>query len=313
LIKKELVSIYFGGGTPSLFPEAAEMVLSWFSGLDDVEVTFEMNPEDVTDALLNRLKEIGINRISLGIQSLDDSELICLGREKSTTTTIEQVSKIIPNLSIDLMYDIPGQNRYSFEKTLKKALTLPITHISLYNLTIEPHTVFHKKRPKMPSEKESFEMHKLAIQEIEKAGLERYEISAFAAPGFESRHNVGYWTSRPFLGLGPSAFSYLDGTRSQNIPNIMRYDRLLKEGKSPTHFSEKLSPDLSQNELLGVEIRLTQGVNLEIFEKKHGKMHSGLKKSIKQLIDMGLAQKKETLALTEKGLLFYDSAMEILI
>ena len=314
-ITSPITSIYFGGGTPSLFPEAAEKFLGWVRRdvlTLDPEITFEANPEDISPHLLDQLALSGINRISLGVQSFDEEELLTLGRTKKRPL-IEEIAKRFTNISIDLMYDIPHQSVRSFERTLTRALDLPITHFSLYNLTIEPHTVFYKTKPSQPSEKESLKMLELAINMAEKKGFHRYEISAFARKGYEARHNTLYWKGYPFLGFGPSAFSYMNGSRLRNYAHILRYAKALKEKREPFDFSETLPFEKRQKELLAIELRLLKGVDLTLFQKRHGKVHASLQQSIEKLLDLGLLIQDKTLKLSHKGRLFYDTAMSYLI
>ena len=267
LLGKRIVSIYFGGGTPTLFCEGIAEILQWTRELEiasDCEITVEGNPDEVTEPLLQILLQAGVNRLSLGVQSLDDSSLQVLERrhsaQKAKAAIFEASRSGFQNISIDLMFDLPGQTEQSWQETLNQAATLPITHLSLYNLTLEPHTVFFKKKsllePLIPKPETSLQLLERAIASIEQMGLLRYEISAFAKPGKESRHNMGYWTARPFLGLGPSAFSYWEKKRFRNIANIQRYARSLKEGTSPIDFEEELLYPDSANELLAVQLRL---------------------------------------------------------
>ena len=308
-------SIYFGGGTPTLFgPEKIATLLSKITNqTSDCEVTIEANPEDVTLALIKAYKEAGINRISLGVQSLVDDSLITLERTHNRNKAIDAIHTTkeagIDNISIDLMYELPDQTPESFQKTLNQLESLPITHLSLYNLTIEPNTAFFKRTLNLPTQEEGLEMLTRAILTLESIGLKRYEISAFAKPGFESRHNTGYWTARPFYGLGPSAFSYINGTRYRNVANIHRYAKALKEGTSPVDFEEKLPYPQNVHELFAVALRLTKGVHLSTYDlpqKTHQKLES--------LIRQGYLEKElQSLRLSEKGLLFYDQVASEII
>lgn len=316
----EIVSIYFGGGTPTLFGnDPIESILQTLfqeaSIAPDCEITLEANPEDVTLPLMSGYKKAGINRVSLGVQSLQDASLQVLERTHDANKAIEAVSTTyaagIHNISIDLMYELPQQTAASFEQTLLKACELPISHLSLYNLTIEPHTSFYKRQKTLllPTEEENCTMLSLATLHLENKGLKRYEISAFAKEGYESRHNIGYWTARPFFGLGPSAFSYYAGSRFRNCANINRYVQAVHNKESPVDFEEKLPYPQSIHELLAVQLRLIQGVNLAQFPLPE-ETHSLLQK----LMQEGFLEKKEdSLKLTEKGLLFYDTvAAEII-
>ncbi|HSX03797.1 MAG TPA: radical SAM family heme chaperone HemW [Rhabdochlamydiaceae bacterium] len=319
---KTIVSIYFGGGTPTLIgAEAIQTILSWIER-EECEVTIEANPEEVTLQLMQQLKQAGVNRVSIGVQSLDDHLLATLGRTHNSQKAIQAVKKTyeagITNISIDLMYELPGQTFESWHSTLKQVAKLPISHLSLYNLTIEPHTPFFKKKeqliPLLPSQETNLDMLKMAVEELENSGLKRYEISAFAKEGFYSRHNVGYWTARPFLGLGPSAFSYFDKKRMRNSANLSRYSSLLNEGKSPIDFEEELFYPDNLHELLAVELRLLRGVDLLDFEKRHGKLPEMTHEKLKRLEQKGWIDIQNKVAsLSPEGLLFYDSVAEEII
>lgn len=326
--EREIVSIYFGGGTPSLLgPDRIAAILRWVKQspialASDCEITLEVNPENVTLPLMQQFKECGINRVSLGLQSLDDSLLQVLGRTHSANKSINAVEATynagLTNISVDLMFELPHQKISAWESTLKRVQTLPITHVSLYNLVIEPHTVFHKQEkklsPHLPPPEVCKEMLLMAVKLLEEAGLTRYEISAFAKPGYESRHNVGYWTARPFLGLGPSAFSYFEGRRFRNIAHLQKYYDLLQSGKLPIDFEEKLSYPENIQELLAVEIRLLRGVDLKDFERRHAPLTPELYQALERLEKKGwVRQENGRVLLTEEGLLFYDSVAEEMI
>ena len=170
------------------------------------------NPEDVTPSLMKGYFDAGVGRVSIGVQSLVDSSLEILERTHSAQEAISAIEDTyeagIENITIDLMYELPDQTTGSFQKTLDQLAALPISHLSLYNLTIEPHTAFSKRKLRLPKEEEGLKMLESAVSRLESIGLRRYEISAFSKEGYESRHNLGYWTARPFFGLCPSAFSY---------------------------------------------------------------------------------------------------------
>lgn len=312
-IKKPL-SIYFGGGTPSLLnPKAIENILSWIEPSKACEITLEVNPEQVTWELMHTFHRIGINRISLGVQSLHDPSLITLTRTHSKTKALSAIEETrragFHNISIDLMYDLPGQTLQQWRATLRQAVQLPITHLSLYNLTIEPHTPFYKKRSllKTPSANTSLHMLNEAIETFQKAGLHQYEISAFARGQYISQHNTGYWTGRPFLGFGPSAFSYWQGHRFRNVANLQRYAKALSSGNDPIDFQENLSPDDQQKELLAIALRRLEGVAIQQWTEP-------LRSTIDKLVLEGLlVYTASSLRLTSKGLLFHDTVAEEII
>lgn len=316
---KKLSSLYFGGGTPALLgPERIAEIISWVqeSFPETVEVTLEANPDSLSPPLLNAYRKAGINRLSIGLQTLDDGLLQKLGRTHSAQKAIDSVFMAaesgISNITVDLMYDIPFQTLSQWDATLEKLRHLPITHLSLYNLTIEPETIFFKKRallqPALPDPDTSLKMYQNAIEALKTLGLEQYEISAFAKPGFHSRHNVGYWTARPFIGFGPSAFSYWEKSRFRNVSHLKRYYEALESGHSPVDFSETLSEEAHRRELLAVQLRLVSGVDLDDFEYAHGPLDLALNTTLQELQDKGLlATHNRTMTLTPHGRLFYDS------
>jgi oxygen-independent coproporphyrinogen-3 oxidase len=314
---KTVTSIYFGGGTPTLFgTEGIGALLDRIraSGLQlapDCEITLEANPEDSSFELFAALRSLGVNRLSLGVQSLDDRSLIQLERihsaKRAKQALFDAQRAGFTNISIDLMYDLPEQTEESWRHTLDQLADLPIQHLSLYNLTIEPHTAFFKRKVQVPTGELSLRFLHAALEHLEKIGLKRYEISAFCKEGFASRHNLGYWTGRPFLGFGPSAFSYWEGERFRNIAHLQRYNRLLKEGASPVDFRESLPYPANVKELLAVRLRLREGVLIEPFPEETEGAIEKLKR------DRLLFEEGSRLRLTERGMLFYDTvAAEII-
>lgn len=307
----ELVSIYFGGGTPSLLePEAIDEILGWIRPSSACEITLEVNPDDVCLEKMQAFQKCGINRVSLGVQTLDDKLLKTLSRThtaKHSLMAIETcVQANIHNLSIDLMYELPGQTLQSWQNTLAEACKLNVTHLSLYNLTIEPHTVFYKKREtlKLPSPQMSLKMLELAVHTFQNAGFSRYEISAFARQGKISTHNTGYWTKRPFLGFGPSAFSYWHGSRFRNLANLNRYANALEKGHDPADFKETLSSKEQLKESLAIGLRCLNGVALNnlTIELENGLLNLQAKGLLEVIGNQ--------VHLTQKGLLFHDTVAE---
>jgi oxygen-independent coproporphyrinogen III oxidase len=328
LVHTELVSIYFGGGTPSLFgPDNIGSILEMIQkdvgfNSEATEITLEANPENITKQLMQDYAHAGINRVSIGIQTLDDSILHTLERQHGATKAIDAVHATansgIHNITVDLMYDLPGQTVEIWESTLTRARELPITHLSLYNLTIEPHTTFFKHQEQIlktvPDPEASLKMYEMAQAMLSEKKLKQYEISAFAKEGYQSIHNTGYWKARPFIGFGPSAFSYWQGKRFRNIPNLNRYSMQLKDDTFPIDFEERLDPQASLRELLAVRIRLTEGVDLPEFEKVHGVLDQGTHHQIDELIQKKLIERKKgVIYLSKEGILFYDSVAVELI
>jgi oxygen-independent coproporphyrinogen III oxidase len=322
LLGYSVVSVYFGGGTPTqLSPtslcQILEMVRSTAQLSSNCEITIEANPENLDLSLLENLRSSGFNRISIGVQSLDDSSLKILKRPHDAEKAIQAVKNAkmagFDNISIDLMYDLPHQSLASWQLTLDRARDLPITHCSLYNLTIEPRTPFFRKKDEisrsMPTSALSLKLLEIALDHFQKANLFRYEISAFAKDGLISQHNTGYWTGRPFLGFGPSAFSYWNGSRFENHPNLLQYAKALDLGSSPVSFSESLAYPANVNELLAIHFRLLSGV-----EETKWNIPEETRKALIKLQEQGLLKKQHShWSLTKKGTLFYDTVAEEII
>ncbi len=319
---KIITSIYFGGGTPSLFaPSGIKNILerikkSQIELASSCEITLEANPEELEISLLHQLLEMGINRLSLGIQSLDDRSLQTLERthsaKKAELAIFNANQTGFKNISIDLMYDIPDQTKASWDYTLSRIRSLPIQHLSLYNLTIEPHTSFFKRKNELqlPKPEESIQYLFSAIQTMKEMQWKRYEISAFCQEGYASHHNLGYWTYRPFLGFGPSAFSFWDNERYQNVANIQRYAKALKEKKSPVSFREKLTFPQNIKEELAVRLRLLDGIDLNFLSL----LPKDTLNAMENLSNLGfLCKNNSRIYLSEKGLLFYDTVASEII
>jgi oxygen-independent coproporphyrinogen-3 oxidase len=321
LLDKEIVSIYFGGGTPSLLgPDYIHEILSWVRRFNwqskEIEITLEANPEDIDLGMMKQYHHAGVNRVSIGVQSLEDSLLHTLTRKHNAQKAKDAVWKVknsgIENISIDLMYDLPQQTMDHWKKTLDTALALPITHLSLYNLVFEKRTVFYQKRstlqPLLPDENTSAQMYLEAVEKCQHAGLIQYEISAFQKSGYYSRHNTGYWQGRPFLGFGPSAFSYWHSKRFRNVPHLGKYLSRLTEGQIPLDYEEELEHIDKLRELLAINIRLLEGVDLNLFQQKHGLVDVDTLSCLNKLVTEGfLTFQKGRYQLTQRGILFYDT------
>ena len=325
---KTVTTIYFGGGTPSLLgAEAIGKIVEWIRCSSvclspDLEITLEANPENISRHLMEQFFEVGVNRISIGIQSFNDDLLKILSRQHSAQKAIEAILHTaesgLTNISIDLMYDLPSQSLESWMETLSTACSLPITHLSLYNLTIEPYTSFYKKRDALktllPEPESSLAMYESAVDKLQEQGLMQYEISAFAKANFQSRHNMGYWKSRPFLGFGPSAFSYWGGKRFRNVANLNRYSQKLEDGESPVDFEEELSGEAKKRELVAVQLRMISGVDLVHFQEVHGMLDEAIMNDLERLHHEGfLARKHSHYSLTKQGILFYDTVATELV
>ena len=323
---RPILSIYFGGGTPALFPEGIVAVLDKVRRsavlARGCEVTVEANPESFTLTTATTLYQAGVNRLSFGIQSFDPTLLRLLGRQATAAQGKEAIvcaaTAGFRAISIDLMYEIPYQTMTSWTSTLRALRDLPIDHLSLYNLTFEPHTPFKKKeaflKPHLPSEDLALALLNRGIAAFEALGLNQYEISAFGRPGSGSVHNSGYWEGRPFFGLGPSAFSYDRGKRRRNLFSLPRYVEALEKGRSPVDFEEMLPYPANVCELFAIGLRLVKGVELVSFEKKFGALPPQTTTVLDQLAEKAwLTHKNGTVQLTKQGRLFYDSVAEALI
>lgn len=325
---RRIVSIYFGGGTPTkLDPDKYALLLDAIrnSGIEmasDCEITLEANPEDVSLVLMQRFHALGINRVSLGVQSLLDDDLILLGRSHNVNRSVLAIREVheagIINISIDLMFELPQQTLRSWQRCLEALSGLPVSHLSLYNLTFEPQTVFYKKKkeliPQLPPDEERLKMLQNAVESFESIGLKRYEISAFAKDGKHSRHNTGYWTGREFLGFGPSAFSYWEGSRFSNVAHFNKYLGFLDQNIFPVDFEEKLEFPQSQQELLAVALRLVEGVDISAFTMRYGPLTPALEHSLLSMVEKGwLCRDVNILKLTGSGQLFYDSVASEII
>lgn len=321
---KVLTSLYFGGGTPILLggAEIGDLVATIAGSVPvagDCEITVEANPEEITAAGVRHLVAGGVNRLSIGLQTHDDAILHTLGRLHTGTSALAAIDTAaaagITTLSADVMYDLPDQTLPLWEETLSRVAALPLHHISLYNLTIEPDTAFYRRRhhlaPRLPDDDTSAAMFSLARSYLTAvAGFDHYEISAFAREGRYARHNIGYWTDRPFLGLGPSAFSYWDGARYRNVANLQQYCDALAHDGATVDFTETLPADAHLRERLAVNLRLLAGVDLRTFPA----LSEDIRDTLRHLASLDLVVYDDPLVkLTERGLLFYDTVATMLI
>lgn len=252
-------TVYFGGGTPILLADKIGGILRETDFAENAEITVECNPCDMDGNTLGFLKQAGVNRISVGVQSLNDSELSALGRRhtaEQAKRAIEAAAKAgFDNISADIMLAVPGQTAKSLSETIKGLSALPITHISAYLLKIEPNTVFGKKPPLLPDEDEQSELYLQAVEELSEKGFGQYEISNFAKPGYESRHNLKYWHREEYLGIGPAAHSFMNGKRFE----VKRSIREFSEGKFQTENITDNSPDENEEKIM-LGLRLCEGI-----------------------------------------------------
>lgn len=283
LFSQKLETIYFGGGTPSLL-EAEQLagllklIKSCFGISANVEISLEANPNDLLGDKPKAFRRLGINRLSIGAQSLNETELTTLGREHSAEQaeeTAENAKKSgFENFNIDLIFGAPGQTVVSWKQTLEKAVKWQSAHISTYSLTIEERTSFYKLQQAgklhLPPDEICQEMYLKGVELLEKHGYEQYEISNFARPGFQSRHNRNYWQRKNYLGLGPSAHSFSNNRRWANVRSLRIYQRKLDDSESPFEFEETIDQKKALEEALLLGLRQKEGICLENLKKEFG-------------------------------------------
>jgi oxygen-independent coproporphyrinogen-3 oxidase len=278
---KPLGTLYIGGGSPGSIGEKALCdflkKIAELTGKAD-EFTVEINPADADEKLLNNLKNIGVNRISIGAQSFIQSELDFLGR-RYKAEQIERTIKAardagIENIGIDLIFAVPASNLKSWQKNLQKAIELDVQHISAYSLTYEKDTALEeiKSSGKVTAIDEELDrkMYETAIEALAAAGIGHYEISNFARPGFECKHNLAYWKNDSYLGIGPAAASYILDFRTENISDIEKYVQCIEQNKEPTAESVKLTDIEKACQTAVLNLRLTEGIELTGYKQKTG-------------------------------------------
>ncbi|MFH1505001.1 MAG: radical SAM family heme chaperone HemW [Candidatus Omnitrophota bacterium] len=321
-LEGEFSTIYIGGGTPTILDKAPlEKLLKLLKKLKTKEFTVEANPESLTADKLKLFLDCGVNRISIGIQSLYDYKLKQLGRIHSSKQAREAVflaKKIgFKNVSIDLIFGLWGESLESWQRELEEAGDLPITHISVYSLTYEKGTSFYERMKKKEITPLNggimAKMYKFAINYLPKKGFEHYEVSNFAHKGFFCRHNLNYWQNCSYIGLGASAVSYQKGVRSRITPDIKDYILKLNKEEQPVVFKEKLSPLKRAKETAALKIRTKQGIDFDWFKGASGfdfmEIESG---SLEELAKKGLFKYRKKAGeavgvyLTKKGFLFCD-------
>ena len=308
-------TIYFGGGTPSLLQILdlrlqIEKIKETFNISKNTEITLEANPDDINEERLTGWKDIGINRISIGMQSFFEEDLLWMNRAHNSQQAIESLQSAIKqfdNITIDLIYGHPLLTNEKWKQNVEKVIALNIPHISCYALTVEPKTPLHKmirekKKEDIQQEKQA-EQFLLLMQWLEDAGYEHYEISNFAKPGFRSRHNSSYWQGKKYLGLGPSAHSFNGESRQWNISNNNIYIETLE--KNMISFEKEiLTQSQKTNEYIMTSLRTMEGLDINKIPEA---MSHELQSASKKFIESGkLTLKENKLLLTRDGKLFAD-------
>jgi len=314
-------SLYIGGGTPSLLTgdEIAHLVAlleEAFAFQPDAEWTVECNPGTVSPACCDRLVELGFDRISLGVQSFSESQLRRLGRLHSAQQSLCSFRWFreagCENINLDLIFGLPDQTLEEWRRDLEQALELAPEHLSLYGLTIEAGTPFGHLQQigalRQPPEELTAAMYELCMDLSTAAGYEQYEISNYAFPGFECRHNLVYWRNEPYLGFGISAASYIDGVRWTNTLDWDSYLRRAPQGDVPRSSEERLPPNLAMAEEMMLRLRTREGVSPKELSQKYGiRFESCFGESLMFLRKEGLISLRNgRLTLTRRGKLLAD-------
>ena len=317
-------TIFIGGGTPSAVDEEyieklLKKIKLHYDVHEDVEITIEANPNSLTEKKIVSYKNAGINRISIGVQSFDDDELRMLGRLHNEEMAIDKINLCrklgIENLSVDLIFDLPDQKFESWHRTLIKAISLGVDHISAYSLQIEEGTKFYREF-KMGSlstadDEKLRKFYDLAVNELTDAGYDHYEISNFSKPGFESRHNLMYWDNAEYYGIGAGASGYVNGVRYKNHGPIRHYLKAVEEGNARIN-EEHLSLREQMEEEMFLGLRKKTGVSKARFEEKFGTSFENIYgQVVRDLCHQGLLQVEgQQIRMTKKGLFLGDTVAE---
>lgn len=303
LRNERIESIYFGGGTPSVMTDSETstmigLIERWFEVSPDAEITLEANPDDLNRKHLAELKKAGVNRLSIGIQSFDDEVLQWMNRSHTAQQVTEALTMAreegFENITVDMIYGIPGKGMDYWQQQLEKLLKLDVPHISAYALTVEKETVLdnwiRKGKAPSPDEDLAHRQFLMTSESLTTAGYEHYELSNFARPGHRAVHNSAYWKSRPYLGLGPSAHSFDGDSRQWNVSNNRLYESAINSGE--VHFErEDLSTADRLNERIMTALRTAEGLDLEQVDRDFGvEFHEHIIKEAREALGKGQLQ-----------------------
>jgi len=326
--KHPLTTIFFGGGTPSMLPpgilgQLLQSCRQQFPCAEEMEISIEVNPATINGRGLQILRQAGFNRLSIGVQSLNDQELKRIGRAHSAAEAVQSFHMArqagFTNISLDLMYGLPGQGKQSWRDNLTQALELEPEHLSLYELTIEESTPFARQLStnelQLPDEKVILSMMERTKRLTAAAGLDRYEISNYARPGSQCRHNINYWQNGSYIGLGPGAVSRLGPTRYSVVADVERFCTLMENGEKVWQEKETLDNEARFRETVIMGLRMTGGVSLDALEQRFGidtVIYYGA--ILDQLMGRELVTTHQgRLRLTEQGLLLANTVMARLV
>ena len=320
-------TLYFGGGTPSQLSESD--FHSIFNQIEKVygleaceEITLEANPDDLTDDYVEMLTTLPFNRISMGIQTFHEPTLQLIGRRHTAQEAIEAVHRCqqqgFTNISIDLIYGLPGETLEQWKENLLMAFSLKVQHISAYHLTYEQGTrlwqMLQRKEICEVDEDTSVELFRILCEEMQKAGYEHYEISNFALPGYRSRHNSAYWHEVPYLGCGPGAHSFDGDSREWNVSSLPKYIEALEQGQR-NYEQETLDKDTRYNEFIMTRLRTCEGFSLNDLQQRFGQAYHDycLHLATPYMRQGLLLQKENTLRLSREGIFVSDDIISDLM
>jgi oxygen-independent coproporphyrinogen-3 oxidase len=307
-VELEALTINFGGGTPSLLrPDDLRRILaavrSRFTVRPGAELSIEANPGTVAEARLAELRAIGLNRISFGVQSFDPALLAELGRihgpAEAARARLAARAAGFESVNLDFIYGLPRQTLAIWRQTLQRALELRPEHLSLYALTVEPGTLFHRRAQRgllpLPDEDLVADMYELASEQLESAGYEQYEISNWAlGPSHRCQHNLGYWQNRPYLGVGPGAHSWFGGRRYVDTLSPRGWVEQIGRGESPVFGVEEIGPELELAETLMLGLRLSEGVDLAALSERFGlDVAARFDATIRETCQLGLTELRD--------------------
>lgn len=309
-------TVFVGGGTPTTLNEAqiaklCTAIQEIFPMKEEVEFSFEANPGDLSVAKVQTMKDYGVNRISMGVQSFNNDLLKKIGRIHTVKDVYQSVENMrtvgFENVSIDLIFSLPGQTEADFQDTLNQALALDLPHYSAYSLIIEPKTIFYNLMQKgklfLPGQDAEANMYDLLLVEMEKHGRKQYEISNFAKEGFESKHNITYWSNEHYYGFGAGAHGYIGNTRYSNFGPIKKYMEPLQENKLPVFQQKELTLKEKMEEEMFLGLRKVSGVSKAGFQRKFGQdLDVTFQNAIQKTMAKGwLENNEENVALTRNG------------
>jgi len=315
-LKDIFTSIYIGGGTPNVLPpfyieNILDEIYKYYDISNDTEISIELNPGLIDDEKLKTYKRIGINRISIGLQAWQDKLLKKIGRIHTIHDFIENydmATKYFDNINIDIMYALPDQIFDDFKETLSNVVSLKPTHISCYGLILEEGTVFYKlyEENKIKPADDEFEMmmYHYGIEFLQKNGYKHYEISNYAIPGYECRHNTLYWRDLQYIGFGPGAYSFVDNRRCGNAKDIKKYIEMINRTGYAIEDIDVLDEKDKMSEYMFLGLRMMDGVYDRDFKIRFGKsMFSIFKNAIDKNIELNLLIREgDNIKLTQKGI-----------